>query len=538
MNSRWITLAICFLSFLLFESNSVTAQYAIGETTITFVDASRGNRNISCLVYYPATSAGTNAPIAGGGATEFPVFVYGHGFTIDPGVYTQLSNTLTPKGYIMVLPETETSFSPSHGDFGADLLFAVNGMQAEGADPASQFFGVIKNKTAVGGHSMGGGSSFLAAENDPPNVTTLVNMAAAETTPSAIAAAANITIPTLVIAGGEDCVAPVGDHQKPMYDASAASCKVYYEIDGAAHCRFSDGGATSCFAAEGFTCAFGWGPFLNQADQNARVDDVLVPWLDYYLMEDCDAYALVQSALATHGGMNSVDGCPTPPPCTNVSAPGVELEVKVALEGPFDGSAMSTNLSVSGLMPLSQPYNAAPWNYVGSESIASYPANAVDWVIVELRSSRAGAADESKAAILTADGTVLDVDGTPQLKFSTVLPGDYYVVVRHKGHVDVMSGQVLSLSAAAASYDFTSAVTQAYGTNQQLLIGGSACMLAGDFDGNGVVTFADFNAYLGSSSEILFYNNWEVDFDGHVTVADYNLYKKNASAIGVPEIQL
>ncbi len=538
MNTKAIIFLIVLSLGTILFSTPIVAQYDIGTTSITFVDASRGNRSIPCDVYYPATAAGANTPIAGAGMDQFPVFVMGHGFTIGVDSYSYISDRLTPLGYIVVLPDTEGSTGPSHGDFGADLLFAVDGMQAEGADPASFFFGSVKDRSAVGGHSMGGGSSFLAAENDPANVTTLVNFAAAETTPSAVAAAGNITMPTLVIAATEDCVAPVDEHQEPMYNASAAGCKVYYEITGGAHCQFADGNASSCLLAEGLVCLFGWGPFISAAEQKDRVMDILIPWFDYYLMEDCDAYAEVDNLLATGSGFTYTDGCPTPDPCTVAVAPGVELELKAALEGPFDGSAMTTNLSTSALMPLSHPYGAAPWSYTGTESITSYPADAVDWVLVELRSNRAGPADATKAAVLTADGTILDIDGTPQLKFATTLPGDYVVVVRHKGHIDVMSDQAVSLSATAVLYDFTTAVTQAFGSNQMVVIGSTACLLAGDFDGNGVVTFADYNTYMTATSSIYYYDNWEVDFDGIITVADYNLYRKNAAAIGVPEIQL
>ncbi|MGC8866527.1 MAG: hemoblobin-interacting domain-containing protein, partial [Bacteroidales bacterium] len=61
------------------------------------------------------------------------------------------------------------------------------------------------------------------------------------------------------------------------------------------------------------------------------------------------------------------------------------LDVRVYLEGPFDGTGMTTDLQQNGIIPLNQPYNTAPWNYSGTESVASVPANIVDWVLVELR---------------------------------------------------------------------------------------------------------------------------------------------------------
>ena len=37
------------------------------------------------------------------------------------------------------------------------------------------------------------------------------------------------------------------------------------------------------------------------------------------------------------------------------------------------------------VIPLTQPYNGAPWNYTGTESVATIPAGVVDWVLPELR---------------------------------------------------------------------------------------------------------------------------------------------------------
>ena len=70
-------------------------------------------------------------------------------------------------------------------------------MQIESQTSSSIFYNTVLPKTGILGHSMGGGASFLAAENNP-NVNTLINFAAAETNPSAISAARNITIPTVI----------------------------------------------------------------------------------------------------------------------------------------------------------------------------------------------------------------------------------------------------------------------------------------------------------------------------------------------------
>jgi hypothetical protein len=127
------------------------------------------------------------------------------------------------------------------------------------------------------GHSMGGGSSFLAAQNNT-QIKTLVNFAAAETTPSSTTAAALVTVPSLVFAGEEDGVAPPADNQTPMYEALASDCKTYITILGGGHCNFADYN-TTCSLGEMFS---GSGS-ITMEEEHSVIFDFLRPWLAYYL---------------------------------------------------------------------------------------------------------------------------------------------------------------------------------------------------------------------------------------------------------------
>jgi len=69
---------------------------------------------------------------------------------------------------------------------------------------------------------------------------------------------------------------------------------------------------------------------------------------------------------------------------------GLIVDIAVMLEGPYNGSDMNSTLNANGHIPLSQPYNVAPWNYSGTESLASIPADIVDWVLLEFRETAGG----------------------------------------------------------------------------------------------------------------------------------------------------
>ncbi|MFZ1289758.1 MAG: TIM-barrel domain-containing protein [Melioribacteraceae bacterium] len=120
----------------------------------------------------------------------------------------------------------------------------------------------------------------------------------------------------------------------------------------------------------------------------------------------------------------------------------LQLDLKVFLEGPFSSeNNMNTTLLQNDLIPKSQPYNILPWNYEGSENVQEIPDNAVDWVLVELRTSEDVKSQIRRAGFLMNDGVILALDGLSNLTFENVLNGDYYIVIYHRNHLPVMSSE-------------------------------------------------------------------------------------------------
>ena len=516
------------LSVLLFFSTLLFAQnYEIGNMSQTFTDDSR-SRDIATDVYYPTE----NGSFANG---QFPVLVFGHGFTIGAGSYSHLWETLVPLGYIVALPTTEGGFAPNHGTFGLDLAFVVDAIQTLGNDVNSSFFGKIAPTSAVMGHSMGGGAAFLAAEANP-NITTLVTLAAAETNPSAIGAAASIMMPALTIAGTKDCVTPNADHQIPMHEALAASCKLFYNITDGTHCHFSDGSATSCYLGEGFTC-IGQGPFLDRTIQHEVMFSAMIPWLDYWLKDDCEAWNGLTNYVSTPDASfdiqtNCMETCAT----NN----GLLVQAKAHLEGPFNGIDMNTSLLDAAIFPENQPYNRFPWNYNGAEMMTNTSVNAVDWVLLEARSaSDINLVIEIKAALLLANGDIVDANGSENgVLFNDLIENEnYYFVVRHRNHLDVMSSNAFVVP-NAMPYDFSVPANVMLGSSQLKDMGnGIFALFAGDNDGNGVFTVNDYNIYITESSSLNSYDDSDCNLNATVEVSDFNLYVPNASLSGVTEIR-
>ncbi len=279
---------IFFLFGFYLISLSSYAQFNIGHATLSFFDSSR-NRSIETEVYYPSVNDGDNVPIAIG---EFPVLVFGHGFVMDWDAYQNFWDELVPEGYVICFPTTEMGFSPNHDDFGNDLNFVSTQMQIENGDNSSIFFNSLSSKSALMGHSMGGGASFLAAQNNS-TVSTLVNFASAETTPSAILACSNISVPALIFSGEDDCVSPPNDNQDAMFNALASSCKTQITINNGGHCYFAN---------DNFNCTFGEsfcnsGLNITREEQQEVTFDFLKLWLTYTLYENTLAFTRFNDSL-------------------------------------------------------------------------------------------------------------------------------------------------------------------------------------------------------------------------------------------------
>jgi hypothetical protein len=115
----------------------------------------------------------------------------------------------------------------------------------------------------------------------------------------------------------------------------------------------------------------------------------------------------------------------------------------------------------------------------------------VDWVLLELRSDSTGASKvATRAALLKSNGTVVDLDGTSPVQFPGLMPGSYYVVVRHRNHLAVMSASPVALTASSVPYDFTSGLNKFYGGDAKEVATGVFGLWAGDVSGNGVVKYS------------------------------------------------
>lgn len=345
--------------------------YSVGQRSLTWTDPARNNREIPVEIYYPANTSGSNVAVAEG---VFASVAFGHGFVMSWDAYENIWEMLVPQGFIVAFPKTETGLVPSHGTFAQDLSFVLARLQAEAVDPTSPFYQKISPQNALMGHSMGGGAAVLAAAASP--VTALATLAAANTNPSAIAAAGNVSVPALYIAGANDCVTPIGQHQQPMFEATASSCKTFVSITGGNHCQMANSNFF-CNLGE-LTCSPS--ATINRDEQHQAIASVLVNWLKATLYADCEAASGFEDTLEAGQGITSQNNCTLCP-----------LQTQEFTAGPFKvlnpiGNALNIQSSIGAYsVRLIDPSGRQVLTAQGSGSISVDCGElASGWYVLEL----------------------------------------------------------------------------------------------------------------------------------------------------------
>ena len=223
------------------------------------------------------------------------------------------------------------------------------------------------------------------------------------------------------------------------------------------------------------------------------------------------------TALATTGAATTVDGISS---VTNVGLVLNDtdyviigdsgllrafLAAKIILQGPYQASQdlMRDQLRTKSLIPLEEPYSdMAAFTHVsggGGETVDAledfdYEADGddiVDWVFLEIRDS-ADAVVSTRSALLQRDGDIIDIDGSNSaVSFEGITLDNYTIVVRHRNHLGVKSSGIVSMSpGTTAVYDFTSAVNQAVGDQQEELETGVYGVYGGNANGESAVATA------------------------------------------------
>jgi hypothetical protein len=180
-----------------------------------------------------------------------------------------------------------------------------------------------------------------------------------------------------------------------------------------------------------------------------------------------------------------------------------ELRLLIAPQAFLQGPAMSANtaglmnddLRTAVYLPTTSPYaDQATVAASVFNDAAMAQNNIVDWVWLELRAANDHTKTaNSRSALLQRDGDIVDFDGESHVLFRASQTS-YYVVVKHRNHLGVMTAAAISLSDTPIAVNFTDAALTTYGTEARVgLASGEMALWAGDGNTNGHVVFSGAN---------------------------------------------
>ena len=216
--------------------------------------------------------------------------------------------------------------------------------------------------------------------------------------------------------------------------------------------------------------------------------------------------------------------------------PSVAFAGKVLLEGPYSsGGMMLQEAAFTTARPSTQPYSDAQYNgtdheFDGVDDAIPYPGSSVDWVVAHLRTGTSAAtavAGSEVVMLVGTDGSLTNANGDSVRFF--VEPGSYYLVLRHRNHLSIMTSAAVDFSTTVGTWDFTTASSQAFGTSPMTEPEtGVWAMFAAEANLDDLNNAGDFNLWLtDTKAGANGYQTTDFNLDGQVTAGDFNLWLAN-----------
>ena len=202
----------------------------------------------------------------------------------------------------------------------------------------------------------------------------------------------------------------------------------------------------------------------------------------------------------------------------------VLISVKLFLSGPYQSSSglMTTSLRDNGHIPLTSPYTE------DIRTVSAVPSSATDWILLQLRETASGETVVSKSAFLRKDGFIVPDDGTTGPISLNTGQGNYYIVVRHRNHLDVMSAATHFCQPDSYTlYDFTTDIDLFYNAEAKDLGSGVYGLYAGDANQSGWVNASDYFEVKNDSGGSGYFSS-DCNLSDIVNAADYFVIKSSS----------
>lgn len=237
---NFIALALVWLLYALpslAQAIEDPGPYVVGYRDITFTDTNFGRGPVRGRIYYPALSAGVNAPPRLG---PYPLTAFQHGYTGAPPDYDALNTHTASWGFVVASIGTETSLAATMQAEAQDTRALLHWVDDESKKPASFLYQMAWDGAwSAAGHSMGGGALMYLIGYEP-RVRTIVPLQSYRGpllggSSGGTRNLKDFTGSAYFVAGSVDDVVPA-DTVLPYYqEAQAAGRNVYTLVLGMGH---------------------------------------------------------------------------------------------------------------------------------------------------------------------------------------------------------------------------------------------------------------------------------------------------------------
>jgi|GEM_PF-2795724 len=251
------------------------------------------------------------------------------------------------------------------------------------------------------------------------------------------------------------------------------------------------------------------------------------------------------SITVTERNCIDVIGQPAAVPVT-VAAGCLVFQLSLWLEGSYNLTTglINDNLRTQGLIPITEPYTNLGFTHVltgGGETIdpsvlaVTGPNAIVDWLFLEIRDAiDLTLIKATKCVLLQADGDVVDLDGISATTLRGLPPSNYYITVKHRNHLGVMTPGSLNLSSSMTPFNFKTgaAYGNLTGVAQQLITQGVYGLFAGDADASSTIGASD-RSILWNSRNQFGYLLSDVNMDGLCNAGDRSIAWNNRNYLSL-----
>ncbi len=184
---------------------------------------------------------------------------------------------------------------------------------------------------------------------------------------------------------------------------------------------------------------------------------------------------------------------------------------------------VGSNTTISTKLFIEGYYNASTneMRTVLANQGIGFSITNVDEVTLELR-------NPTTLALAATTTAMLQTDGIANCIFNSVISGAYYLVVKHRNSIQTWSTNPVTIT-PTTSYDFTDAITKAFGSNMIQLETGVFGFYSGDINQDGFIEGSDFPTLLNDSDNLSEgYFTTDLNGDGFVEGSDFPILLNNS----------